>query len=369
MINKKRALILCGGSGTRLSPATTDKPKQFLPLVAKESMIQLTANRLTPLVGDDIAVVTNPAQAAWASADLPKAKIILEPEARNTAPAIGLASLYMDPSDIMMIFPADHIFKNEEALRERLSYAAEIAASKDVLVTLGIKPTHPHTGLGHIERGSVLDEARGSYYVSRFVEKPPYELAKQYTESGRYYWNGGMFIWRVEVFHQKLKECAPELYAGLMRIKEAGLDDAKIAALFPTLEKISIDYALLEKSAASTVVLECNDLGWLDIGDWNVYGTVLDADKDGNSSKGLVEFNSCKNCVCYNDTDKVLNLSNLSDTVIIKAGERLLLCHRDKTQLVGKTADTFKASTDVFINLGVKATVKDEGSAILVEGY
>ncbi len=365
----RHALILCGGSGTRLSPATTDTPKQFLPLVADDTMIQLTAKRLTPLVGDEISVVTNPSQAALASANLPKATVILEPEARNTAPAIGLASLFMKPSDVMMVFPADHIFKNEEALRERLSYAAEIAASKDVLVTLGIKPTHPHTGLGHIERADALDAERGSYYVSRFVEKPPYELAKQYTESGRYYWNGGMFIWRVEVFHQKLKECAPELYAGLQDIKNTGLNEEKIAELFPRLEKISIDYALLEKSAASTVVLECNDLGWFDIGDWNVYGTVLNNDTNGNSAKGQVEFNSCKNCVSYNDSAATLKITNVNDAAIIKAGERLLLCPRSKTQLVGKTADTFKASTDVLINLGVKATVKDEGSVIIVEGY
>ena len=364
MENKRKALILCGGSGTRLSPATTEVPKQFLSLVSKNSMIQLTANRLLPLVGNEknISVITNSLQARWVKEQLPLASLIIEPEARNTAPAIGLASLYMDQDDIMMIFPADHVFKNEDILRERLAYGAEIASSKDVLVTLGIRPTHPHSGLGHIERGTVLDNDRLSFYVSRFVEKPPLELAKQYTKSGRYYWNGGMFIWRVGVFHEMLKKCAPDLYTGLMEIKATNLDPEKTKIIFSKLEKISIDYALLEKSASTTVVLECNDLGWYDIGDWNEYGNILDKDEAGNSHKGNVDFINCTHCVCYNDSTTKVQLTGLKDLAIIKANDRVLICPRNKTQLAGKTAETFKASESVIVNLGapeIKLSIKE----------
>lgn len=354
MNQKIRAVIMCGGSGTRLAPLTTETPKQFLPLSDPHaSMIQLTAKRIQPLITDALTVVTNAKQAHWVKEQLPQAQIILEPEPRNTAPALGLTALYMDPNDVMLVFPADHIFANEDILRERLGYAATLAASNDLLVTLGMLPTHPHTGLGHIERSVAIDNSRASYRVARFVEKPPYEKAKEYTESGRYYWNGGMFAWRVGFFLERMALCAKDLYAGLMQIKESKLSPDVIAEIFPRLPKISVDYAILEKSAECTAVIECKDLGWNDLGDWSVLGAIWDRDSNGNAIRGSVTVSDCSNCVMCNQGLGNLSVSGLHDAVIVKAQNRLLISPRKSTQLVGKTAETFASCTDTVINLGV----------------
>jgi len=370
MFNTLQAVIMCGGSGTRLSPLTTETPKQFLPLADDElTMIQMTARRIAPLVNDNITVVTNPSQAKWINQQLPKVQIVLEPEARNTAPALGLSALYLDPNDIMLIFPADHIFANEELLRERIAYAVELAKTKDLLFTLGMTPTHPHTGLGHIERSVAIDANRGSYKVSRFVEKPPYEKAKEYTESGRYYWNGGMFIWRVGFFLERLAVCQPNLYQGLMQIKAANLEKDVINNIFPKLPKISVDYAVLEKSADCTAVLECKELGWNDLGDWTVLGSLWPQDQNQNTKKGYISLTNCHQTICYNQGSIPLSISNINNGIIIKAKNRILLCPKDKSQLVGKTAELFSNCDNAIINLGIKlAKYEQTESGICIVG-
>ena len=358
---KRKAVIISGGFGTRLAPRTTTTPKQFQDLLGSgRSMIQLTAERLHPLAGNDITVVTNGVQARWVGEQLPSAHLVLEPVARNTAPAIGLAAIEMEPDDIMMVFPADHVFKDEQALCERLHYAAELAAERDALVTIGIVPTHPHTGLGHIERGAAIDEARGAFQAARFVEKPPLAEAKKYVESGRFYWNAGIFCWSAGRFLRSLAEHAPAMHQGLLAIRDGG----DVSRLFPALPNLSVDYALMERAAADTIVLAGQGLGWLDIGDWCVWGQAIGRDAAGNAVQGRVELVECRDCIAYNDDPQVaLQLTGLHDLVVARAEGRLLICPAAAAQQVGKSADLFAACPNAVLNLGAQDVQVVRGAA------
>ncbi len=353
-----RALIMCGGSGTRLAPRTTRVPKQFLDLLGiGRTMIQDTARRLAPLVGNDIVVVTNPNQAGWVRDQLPSAQLVLEPVARNTAPAIALAAITMKSDDIMMVFPSDHVFGNEAGLMRCLRKGVEIVKSRDMLVTIGIAPTRPHTGLGHIKRSDTI--AEGVLRVEKFVEKPPEKLAIEYFNSGQYLWNAGIFVWRAGRFMELLSKHKPAMYEAMVQIQEAEDQAAAVEEIFPKVEKISVDFAIMEKSATETAVVIGEDLGWRDIGDWSVFGeAVLETHPDpaGNATSGSVELRNCERCICFCDKGH-LAVSGLHDVVIVKAEGHLLVCPVNKAQEVSKAADVFAACPGSTLNLGVPNVV------------
>ncbi|MBA3489141.1 MAG: mannose-1-phosphate guanylyltransferase, partial [Longispora sp.] len=280
------SVIPAGGSGTRLWPLSrADHPKFLQPLTGTErSLLQATADRLEPLSSADrMYVVTGLAHAVAVSRQLPgvpEANILVEPAPRDSCAAIGLAAAVIvgrDAEAIMGIFSADHLIGDQDrfiaVIRDAMSTAAD-----GYLATVGITPTRPEVGFGHLKIGAPVGTG-AARLVAEFREKPSYEVAVAYTESGEYLWNAGMFVFRADVFLNELARQKPELHAGLMRIAEAWdtaeREDA-LAEIWPTLEKISVDYAVMEGAAEiGKVATVPGDFTWSDVGDFHALGESL----------------------------------------------------------------------------------------------
>jgi mannose-1-phosphate guanylyltransferase len=342
-----QAVVLAGGSGTRFWPISrTKRPKQFLSISTDgESLISATARRLVPLVGEEaIVVVTNVDHKELVEEHVPYAQIITEPVGRNTAASIGLAAIYLrqkNPQAIMVSLPADHAVKDEEALRRTLARAINTARDTGHLVTVGIPPLSPHTGYGYIKRGKALKG--DAFAVSRFYEKPNLERAKGYVESGDFFWNSGMFAWRVDVILEAIKEFIPQLHDGLERIERAlGTEgEAKaISEVFAGLESISIDFGVLEH-ARNCAVIVAEPFGWSDVGAWDAWAEHFTTDDDGNLLRGDTIVLDSKNCVVHSEKSltAVIGAENL---VVIDAGDALLVCPRGRVQDVRAIVDELK---------------------------
>src|SRR5438309_5235039 len=285
------AVILAGGSGTRLWPLSTSSfPKQFLPLPSGQSMIQETLARVTPLISPErVWVVTGRSMAGLVREHLPSipvSHILGEPVGRNSAPAVAwIAALIAqhDPQAIMASFHADAVVANVEALHQslRLAYAL---AEQGYLVTLGIKPTAPETGYGYIRYADPITEGydHQAFRGERFVEKPDLLTAQGYLQDGHYVWNSGMFIWKVETILAELHTQLPELARKIDLIAAARgteREQATLDELWPTLPTISIDYGVLEKTKNLVVIPV--EFGWNDVGNWEQYGALFPTDNHG----------------------------------------------------------------------------------------
>lgn len=347
---KGHLVILAGGQGTRFWPMSRqNRPKQFLSIEKDgESFIQLTVRRVLDVqVEGSIPplVVTNVAHEKMAREHIPKAQFICEPCGKNTAPSIALAALWLrkQRSDApMIVLPSDHVIKNEEGLRKALRQACAIAAKSDVLVTVGIKPTSPHTGYGYIKRGDKFDE--GSFKVARFFEKPNQERATEYVESGDFWWNGGMFVWRPSVILSSIEQIMPELYAELMALesKIGTVEEQKaLEAMFSRTQSQSIDFGILEH-AKNCVVVPSEDLQWDDVGSWDSWAKLFTRDANANLFKGDVVGVDSHDCVVLTDK-KPIAVVGLSNIVVIDAGDAILVCAEDKVQDVKKVVEALKA--------------------------
>jgi mannose-1-phosphate guanylyltransferase len=258
------AVIMAGGVGARFWPRSREKsPKQLLEIIGKGTMIQNTVNRISDLIdAKNIIVVTNKLQKSVLAKQLPNVpaeNIIVEPIGRNTAPCIGLASLFVrriDPEAVMVVLPADHVLQDEEEFRRVLRLAIWVAYESSKLVTVGIHPSRPETGYGYIQ---VIDEddgtnpyfSRGVYNVKTFAEKPNVATAKQFLRSGDFLWNSGMFVWRVDAVLREIEKLLPELYGELMHIEEAIGNtryDQVVETAYRMIRGISIDYGVMEKT-------------------------------------------------------------------------------------------------------------------------
>jgi len=349
------AVIMAGGSGTRFWPLSREKmPKQLLKIGGIDTLIQETVGRVLPLIPkENIFVVTNNGLAddidrqlsarfdgTWA------ANIIIEPEARNTAPALGLAALHLrriDPDAIMVVLAADHsIRKTDEFLS--LIKTASAAAKMDYLVTLGIKPNRPETGFGYIKAGKPCEgQGIGSVCkVEAFVEKPNLETAKEYVEQGSYYWNSGMFVWKTSTFLDEIKKLQPALYQALMEIQESIGSDREstvVANVFKKLDSISIDYAIMEKTSRAAVIPA--DIEWSDVGSWSALDEVSDRDASGNIISGnVIDFGS-KDSIIYAEKRLVATIG-LHDTIVVDTPDATLVCSKDKAQDVKKIVEELK---------------------------
>src|SRR5882757_6472149 len=280
------AVILAGGRGTRFWPRSRSRtPKQLLNIVGKLTMLEQTAARLRPLIPPArIWTVTNSEQAAEVKKQLPAAarqRVLTEPIGRNTAAAIALAAIHVRHAargDAMMaVLPADHYIANPERYRVIVRAALEMAADPRKMVVLGIPPTRPETGFGYIERtGNALDSKGFPVYaVRRFTEKPALALAKEYAGSGLYHWNAGMFFWRVSTFLDNLKNYLPKTHDALETLAATigkKTYDRNLRDIYPTLENISVDYAILEpatgEQGSPRVFVIPAEVGWSDIGSW-----------------------------------------------------------------------------------------------------
>ena len=347
-----RAVVLAGGSGTRFWPLGREgRPKQFLPITGRDPMIVRTVRRLRPLVPErKVLVVADAARARAARRllpGLPKSAFLVEPQARNTAPALMLATARVwleDPEAVVAVLPADHLVRDEARFRRVLAAGAEAAARQPVLVTIGIPPTHPATGYGYIRH----DRKRGKriagtafYPVLAFKEKPGPALARRYLAAGGYAWNSGMFLWRAGVFAAKLEAFAPELvpaWNGLLKALRSG-SAARLAAAFARVPAKSIDYALMEK--AGGVIVADGDFGWSDVGAWSTLLEVWPRDRAGNAARGETLALDAEGCLVWNP-GRLTVLVGVRDLVVVEAGDALLVCPASLDQRVREAVEALK---------------------------
>jgi mannose-1-phosphate guanylyltransferase len=358
------AVILAGGSGTRLWPLSRlHQPKFLHPLSGSPmSLLQATAERVLPLAGPErTMVVTGAAHAAAVARQLtmlPEENVLVEPSPRDSCAAIGLAAALIarrTPEAIMGAFAADHLITNPGEFAEVVRQAAG-GAERGLLMTIGIKPTRPETGYGYLRCGEQVGPGPVRM-VRAFTEKPAYELAKQYVESGDHLWNAGMFVWRVDAFLAELARQQPSLQEGLCRIAaawDAPDREEVLAEIWPTLTKISVDYAVMEGAAeAGLVGTVPGDFGWTDVGDFQTLGDVLPGDARGNVvlGGGAAE----KPGVLLRDTDRLVVVPHsgrlvaalgVEDLVIVDTPDVILVCARERSQEVKKLVDELKARGD-----------------------
>jgi mannose-1-phosphate guanylyltransferase len=337
------ALIMAGGGGTRLWPLSRgNTPKQFLPLVEDDSMFRVSVTRLAPLFTPDrIYVVAGERYADALRADapeIPEQNFILEPSARDSAPAAGLGLAVIaarDPQATVVILTADHHIADKEGFRNALASAADMAQAGNI-VTLGIQPDHPSTGFGYIRRGEPLMRARNlqGYHSLGFTEKPDESRAAEFLASGEYSWNSGMFIWRADVALGEYARQQPAMHALLQNIGAAVDTPAYPAVLaenWAKIEKISIDYAIMEHAQRMAVIPI--DIGWSDVGSWSALYDVLPQDANGNIIKGDVpEAIHIKSQNTLYVGDKLIVTIGVNDLIIIQTEDTLLICHKDRAQ-------------------------------------
>lgn len=347
--------ILAGGSGTRLWPLSRACDPKFLhPLTGTDrSLLQATVDRIRPLSADEqVYVVTGTAHAAAISRQLPTVpaeNILVEPAPRDSCAAVSLACAVLfrrDPDAIMAAFSADHLIGDEIRFVEVIQ-AAAAAATAGYLTTVGIKPVHPEVRFGYLKVGDPLaGEARA---VAEFREKPSRELAVSYLESGQYLWNAGIFVFGVRTFLDELERQRPALYAGIDRIAAAWDSPHRqdvLAAVWPGLEKISVDFGVLEGAAAAGKVATVPaDMAWSDVGDFDSLGESLPVDEVGNlliGPRAEIITRDVKDAVIVSTTDRVVAVIGLTDIVVVDTADATLVCDRSRAQEVKQVVEELK---------------------------
>jgi mannose-1-phosphate guanylyltransferase len=343
------ALILAGGSGQRFWPVSRDRlPKQLLRLFDDKSMLEHTIHRLEGLVPrENILVLTNQQQVQGvreALPDFPEENIIAEPVKRDTAPAIALAVGWVaarDPQATMMVLPSDHLIQDVAAFQRTLRIACAAAEESGALVTIGIKPGWACPSYGYVERGERYHaEANADvpvYEVVRFREKPSVELAEQFLAQGNFTWNAGMFFWKVDTVRENLSKHCPELAAFVTALQECTDFEETVKQQFPTLPKLSIDYALMEKAPRVLNVEAAFD--WDDVGNWTSVGHYLKADLAGNQHNCVVSGTDSSGNLIFSQTGQHIALLGVHDLMIISTGDALLVAHRSQAESLKKLVD------------------------------
>ena len=331
-----RAVILGGGRGTRFWPlGRAAKPKQFLRITGREPMLLETVRRIRPFIpAKRTYVVADAVQTRLARKLLPglaAANFIVEPLARNTAPALLLATARVwleNPRAVVAVLPADHLVREPRQFLKTLRAGVEAAAREGALVIFGIPPASPATGYGYVRHDREGGRRIGGtvfYPVTAFKEKPNLSQADEYLASGDYAWNSGMFVWRADVFAEKLETYAPELipaWSGILEALKSG-NRKKLRAAFALAPALSIDYALMEK--ADGVLVADADFGWSDVGAWSTLLEIWPRDRNGNAFRGGGLAVDSKDCLVWNP-GRLTALVGVRDLVIVEAGNALLVC-------------------------------------------
>ena len=334
-------VIMAGGIGSRLWPLSTpDVPKQFIDVLGVgRSLLQLTADRFAPVCAPDhFWVVTGERYAALVQEQLPqipREQILCEPEGRNTAPCIAYASWKIrkkDPDANIVVTPADALVLKTAEFADTISKALAFTQERDAIVTVGITPSRPETGYGYIH---AVEALQGQLVkVSEFKEKPDLDTAIGYMEDGHYFWNAGIFVWNVNTIIRELSAYAPQIAEVMDQLEPSLLTEEEtpqLRRLFPSCEKISIDYAVMEKSRYIYVIAE--DLAWSDLGSWGSLQTHLKADEDGNTVVGGdVRLYDCQNCLVHTASEKTVVVEGLDGYIVAESKDRLLVCRLSEEQ-------------------------------------
>ena len=349
------AVILAGGSGTRFWPLSRHLyPKQLLRILGPDTLIQQTMRRILGSVpADHVIISTNPAQADSIKVQLTEWKdalqenYLLEPEARNTAPAIALAAaklIQRDPEAIMLVLPADHVIKEDARFHKAVQLGAQLAADGH-LVTFGIKPIRPETGYGYIQPNRRVRLGTSGklvgHPVARFVEKPDAATAVRYLKAGNFFWNSGIFLWKASVILEEIAAHQPALAKGIKKIApslSAPRPDAW-ASLYRELGSVSIDQGVMERSARAAMVPV--DFTWSDVGNWSSLEEVAPQDKAGNVVAGNVVDLDSRNSILYADR-RVVATIGLSDMVVVDTPDATLICPKSRSQDVKKVVEVLK---------------------------
>ena len=352
-------VVLSGGSGTRLWPLSREKyPKQLLPLVDDQSMLQATVARMDgiPGLGDPLLVCNEEHRFVVAEQIRllgKRGKIILEPVGRNTAPALTLAALYAqreggDP--VLVVMPADHVILDTAAFQAAVVKAARLAET-GLAVTFGITPDCPETGYGYIQKGAPLAGETEAFRLARFVEKPKREVAETYVDSGEYLWNSGLFVMRASVWLATLEACRPDILAACRQALTEGSTDGDFVRVardvFAACPADSIDYAVMERLTTGQAGLPASAViplsaGWSDVGAWDALWKVLPKCDRGNASRGDVMLESCSDTLAISE-GRLVACVGVSNLVVIETDDAVLVAHHDATQDVKKIVERLKA--------------------------
>ncbi len=340
------AVILAGGSGTRFWPVSRERfPKQLLKIIGEETLIQQTVRRVLKVVAArNVCIVTNTFQAETIKLQLSNWKneladnFVLEPEGRNTGPAIGLAALRLlrrDPEATMLVLPADHVIKGDGKFKQAVSFGYQLA-QQGVLVSFGIQPAGPETGYGYIQPDTraLLGtfKALSGYKIRRFVEKPDLKRTRRFLETGGYLWNSGMFMWRADRLVEEFAFHQSTLLKGLRamdKMDEAGPSGEQLAKRYKRLKSVSIDYGLMERSTRAAVIPV--EFSWLDVGSWSSLEKILPRDKRGNVTTGNVVDIDSQGSVFF-ATKRLVGSIGLSDMVVVDTPDATLVCPKSRSQ-------------------------------------
>jgi mannose-1-phosphate guanylyltransferase len=359
-------VIMAGGAGTRLWPLSRNgRPKQLLPLVKGKSLLRLSYERLRGTLPPDRIYVCTGSQHGQLVLDdlpeLPKENLLGEPMGRDTANAVGFSAAVLrerDKDAVMAVTTADHVIEPIDTFQQGVRTAFDVTAEDpSALVTFGIVPTHGHTGLGYIHRGEPLmvkGKPGAAYRVLGFKEKPDKPTADRYVESGRYYWNSGMFVWRCDTVLNELAAHLPDSHKGLAQIAAAWNTPQRQAVLndvYPKLQKISIDYAVMEpasqgKGKAHVTVVEM-PVQWLDVGSWPALAETLEADEHNNATQApvYVLLDSDDNIIVSDDPDHLVTTIGVSDMIVVHTKDATLVCPKNESQrvkdLVGRVKEKY----------------------------
>lgn len=337
-------VIMAGGVGTRFWPLSTDEtPKQFLHLFGDRTLLQQSFDRVSNLVPPErILVLTNAAFVSVVREQLPEIaaeNIVGEPIRRDTAAAVGLAAVLCRRrfgNPVIVTLTADHLIEPVSLFQKTLLSAVRKAADGDGLYTFGVEPTYPATGYGYLERGMQVCDDGGirHFQLLHFKEKPRLETARQYVESGGFYWNSGMFVWTADAILKEMKTHLPEHVEALSSVVDFDQtprwDDA-LRAAFQSLRRISIDFGVMEK--AQKVCCVASGFSWKDVGGWPAIKSCLSADEAGNCCRGEpITLDATNNLVFCEDPEETVMLIGVEDLVIVRAGTRTLITQKDRTE-------------------------------------
>ncbi len=359
-------IIMAGGRGERFWPVSREKtPKQLIKLLGDRSFLQQAVDRCLPLVPlKNILIITNTAQAAEVRKQLPKLpkeNVVAEPIGRDTCAAVTLGAAIVGARSVnavMAVLPADHVIPEEKKFQQVLSDAFDLASRGQVIVTIGIKPTEPATGYGYIRTGAELPPPAGVkkykttfFKAEQFVEKPNYDTALTYLTSGQYRWNAGMFVWSFVTVTNALEKHQPEMNAACHRWFEAATKkklDKVLAKEYPNIQKISVDFALMEK--AQNVVVADGSFDWDDLGAWPALARHIKADPEGNCAVGeFIHVDGARNIIYdarSKDRRTPIGCAGLRDSILVLTDDAVLLAHKSQAQkikdLVKKLAEDGK---------------------------